>query len=103
MKANSKSKAVRRFVATIYELWRMRHVDVPDAVARSMAKELRGGSQDKRPARGARSSKKSNTMGSKYVPVVATVNGQNARVTLVPAGGGRYRIQPNTALRPAPR
>lgn len=78
-------------------------MDVPDAVARSLAEELRVGSKDKRPARGARSSKKSNTIGAKYVPVVATVNGQNARVTLVPAGGGRYRIQLNTALRQAAR
>src|SRR5271163_3972387 len=39
----------------------------------------------------------------KYVPVVAIVNGCSARVTLMPAGGGRYRIQLNTALRKAAR
>jgi len=31
----------------------------------------------------------------------ASVNGKTARVTLVPAGGGRYRMQINTALRKA--
>jgi hypothetical protein len=33
MKGKSKAKATHRFVATIYKLWMMRHVDVPDEVA----------------------------------------------------------------------
>jgi hypothetical protein len=39
----------------------------------------------------------------KYIPVVAIVNGKRARTTLVPAGGGRFRMQINTALRRAAR
>jgi hypothetical protein len=103
MKRKSKAKAAHRFVATIYKLWMMRHVDVPEEVARSLAKELTAGSKDVRSARGGRSKKKSKTILTKYIPAFATVNGQEARVTLVPAGGGRYRVQLNTALRKAAR
>src|ERR1700722_2816939 len=103
MKGKSKAKATHRFVATIYKLWMMRHVDVPDEVARALAKELADGSEDVRPARGGRAGKKSKTIRTKYIPVFATVNGQEARMTLVPAGGGRYRVQLNTALRKAAR
>ena len=53
--------------------------------------------------RGARSNGKTQMVRTKYIPVLATVNGQEARVTLVPAGGGRYRMQLNTALRKAAR
>jgi hypothetical protein len=103
MKGKNKAKATHRFVATIYKLWMMRHVDVPDEVARSLAKKLaaRGTSESSR--HGARSSKKNKPVRTKYIPVFATVNGQEARVTLVPAGGGRYRVQLNTALRKAAR
>ena len=100
MKTNSKSKE-RRFVGTIYKLWMMRHLDVPDDVARSLAKELVESQKKNRATRGARSKGKPSTVRTKYIPAVATVNGQEARVTLVPAGGGRYRIQINTALRKA--
>jgi Bacteriocin-protection, YdeI or OmpD-Associated/Domain of unknown function (DUF1905) len=100
MKTNSKSKE-RRFVGTIYKLWMMRHLDVPDDVARSLAKELVESQKKNRATRGARSNGKPRTVRTKYIPAVATVNGQEARVTLVPAGGGRYRIQINTALRKA--
>ena len=34
-----------------------------------------------------------------YVPVVAIVNGRSARTTLVPAGGGSYRLYLNSAQR----
>jgi hypothetical protein len=90
MKGKNKAKATHRFVATIYKLWMMRHVDVPDEVARSLAKKLaaRGTSESSR--HGARSSKKNKPVRTKYV-------------TLVPAGGGRYRVQLNTALRKAAR
>src|ERR1700722_15183583 len=103
MKGKRKAKATHRFVATIYKLWMMRHVDVPGEVARLLAKELTAGGKDVRPGRGGRSSTKSKTIHAKYIPVLATVNGQEARVTLVPAGGGRYRVQLNTALRKAAR
>jgi hypothetical protein len=101
MKTKSKSKLARKFVGTIYKLWMMRHVDVPDDVARSLAKELAEGSEENRQRRGAGSNRGSETRRTKYIPVLATVNGQEARVTLVPAGGGRYRVQLNTALRKA--
>ena len=60
----------------------MRHVDVPEEIGRALERE---------------SGKK------KHIPVVAIVNGKSARVTLVPAGGGRYRLHLNTALRKAAR
>lgn len=58
----------------------MRHVDVPEGIGRALEKE---------------SGKK------RHIPVVATVNARSVRTTLVPAGGGRYRLQINTALRKA--
>ncbi|MGC2333737.1 MAG: YdeI/OmpD-associated family protein [Candidatus Acidiferrales bacterium] len=72
----------RRFLATIYKVWLMRHVDVPEEIGRALERE---------------SGKKN------HIPVVAIVNGKPARVTLVPAGGGRYRLHLNTALRKAAR
>ncbi len=69
-----------RFQATIYKIWLMRHVDVPEEIGRALEKE---------------SGKK------KHIPVVATMNGRSTRTTLVPAGGGRYRLQIITALRKA--
>jgi hypothetical protein len=81
----------------------MRHVDVPDEVARSLAKELAEGDKEKRHMRGGRSNEEPKMVRTRYIPVLATVSGQEARVTLVPAGGGRYRMQLNTALRKAAR
>jgi len=103
MKAKNKSKSARRFVATIYKLWMMRHLDVPDEVARLLVKELTVRGHDKRSGPRVGSTEKSETRRTKYIPVLATVNGQEARVTLAPAGGGRYRMQLNTALRKAAR
>lgn len=80
-----------RFQATIYRIWMMRHINVPDEVARELKTEMLGG----RPAPGNLSTQ------SKYIPVVASVNGKSARTTLVPAGGGRFSIQVNSALRKA--
>lgn len=77
MAAQSKPQ---RFLGTIYKIWLMRHVDVPEEIGRALEKE---------------SGKK------KHIPVVAVVNGKTARVTLVPAGGGRYRLHLNKALRKA--
>jgi hypothetical protein len=87
-----------RFLATIYKIWMMRHVDVPDEIARSLAKQLKGGGRlgaDRKTAK-----PKKNTR-PKYITVVAIVNGKTSRTTLIPAGGGRYRLQLNTALRKA--
>lgn len=70
----------------------MRHVDVPDEIARRLQKQMRSGRRESTRGKQAK---------PRYIPVVAIVNGRSARVTLVPAGGGRYRIQINTALRKA--
>jgi hypothetical protein len=68
-----------------------------------LAKELAAAGKQKQPMRGTRSDGSSETRRTKYTPALATVNGQEARVTLVPAGGGRYRMQLNTGLRTAAR
>jgi len=82
----------QRFLATIYKIWMMRHVDVPEAAARQLRKQMaqagHGGKEDER---------------ARYIPVVAIVSGRSAKATLVPAGGGRFRIQINTAQRKAAR
>jgi hypothetical protein len=75
-------------MATIYQIWMMRHVDVPSQIAASLAREMRVGKK-------ANQDRKA----PKYIPVVVTVNHKKAQTTLVPAGGGRYRMQVNTALR----
>jgi bacteriocin resistance YdeI/OmpD-like protein/uncharacterized protein DUF1905 len=83
-----------RFMATIYRIWMMRHVDVPDEIARRLQKQM---------ASGKRASKREKQAKPKYIPVVAIVSGKTARATLLPAGGRRYRMQINTALRKAAR
>lgn len=82
-----------RFQATIYRIWMLRHIDVPDSIARQLQNEMRP-----RSAKSQRDATK-----AKYIPVVIWVNGKEARTTLVPAGGGRFRTQINTALRKAAR
>jgi hypothetical protein len=93
----------RPFLATIYRIWLMRHVDVPAEIADALLAQLRG--DRSKPTRSKSESGSSDPMHvkPKYLPVVAIVNGRSARVTLMPAGGGRYRIQLNTALRKAAR
>lgn len=81
-----------RFQAVIYRIWMMRHVNVPSEIARAMQAEL-----------ARRSARRPSKRESKYIPVVAIVNGARARTTLVPAGAGRFRMQINTALRKAAR
>lgn len=88
MTANSKSF---RFMATIYRIWMMRHIDVPDEIARALQTLMTHSGRA-----GARKAAK-----PKYIPVVAMVNRVTARTTLVPAGGGRFRMQINSALRKA--
>jgi hypothetical protein len=87
----SESKSVR-FMATIYKIWMMRHVNVPDEIALSLQKQM---ASDNRTGKQQKQGKPN------YIPVVAIVNGKTARTTLVPAGAGRYRMQINTALRKA--
>lgn len=87
----AKSKTFR-FMATVYRIWMMRHIDVPDEIARELQKQMASAGR----ARGK-------TAKAKYIPVVAMVNRASARTTLVPAGGGRFRMQINTALRKAAR
>ena len=82
-----------RFMATVYKIWMMRHVDVPDEIARELQKQMASGARSGRTHGGAAK--------PKYIPVVATVNRASAGTTLVPAGGGRFRMQINTALRKA--
>lgn len=91
-----------KFLATIYKIWMMRHVDVPPEIADALAKQLHASKHA--PASAKRKPPKSSKPAKpKYTPVVAIVNGRTARVTLTPASGGRYRIQINTALRKAAR
>lgn len=96
------SRPAHKFLATIYKIWMMRHVDVPPEIADALIKQLYASHHaltiaQRKPAKSARPAR------PKYIPVVAFVNGRTARVTLTPAGGGRYRIQLNTALRKAAR
>lgn len=85
----------------------MRHVDMPEEVSSALMKELSrsfkgSASSAHRVARNTKNrSAAGNTAKPKYIPVTAIVNGRSARVTLVPAGGGRFRMQINTALRKA--
>jgi bacteriocin resistance YdeI/OmpD-like protein/uncharacterized protein DUF1905 len=83
-----------RFLATIYKIWMLRYVDVPEDVGRSLKKQYARRGSAARKVKGER---------GKYIPVVAMVNGQSTRTTLVPAGGGRYRLQFNATLRKAAR
>jgi len=74
------SSGSHRFQAKIYKIWMLRYVNVPEDVGRALEKESRK---------------------KKHIPVVAIANGRSARTTLVPAGGGRYRLQFNATLRKA--
>jgi hypothetical protein len=109
MAANAKPK---RFLATVYKIWMMRHIDVPEEVSTALvnefAKRTKASESSRRGRRGARKSPESggtevNRGRPKYIPVTAVLSGRSARVTLVPAGGGRFRMQINTALRKAAR
>ncbi len=96
------SHRTHKFLATIYKIWMMRHVDVPPEIADALTKQLYPSKHARANAK-PKSSKSARPTKPKYIPVVAIVNGRTARVTLTPAGGGRYRIQINTALRKAAR
>ena len=94
MLAKSKQNSLQ-FLATIYKIWMMRHVDVPADIADALIKQLQS---TKHPAAAP---KKRTQPKPRHIPVVATVNHCSTRTTLVPAGAGRYRLQINTALRKA--
>jgi Bacteriocin-protection, YdeI or OmpD-Associated/Domain of unknown function (DUF1905) len=81
-----------RFMAVIYKIWLMRHIDVPDEIAHELMGHLHAS------ATGARREKRAK---ANYIPVIATVGGKSTRTTIVPAGGGKYRMQINTAQRKA--
>jgi hypothetical protein len=88
----------RPFDSTIYKIWMLRYVDVPEDIGAKLAQEFarsRGKVHGK--------SAKSKSGSPKHIPVVATVNSASTRTTLVPAGAGRYRLQFNATLRKAAR
>jgi hypothetical protein len=94
----------QKFLATIYRIWMMRHVDVPGEISRMLAQDLAASGKLTKAAKlaeRAEATKQSKSKLPKYIPVVAIVNGRTSRTTLVPAGDGRYRMQINTALRKA--
>jgi hypothetical protein len=81
-----------RFMATIYKIWMMRHVDVPEGVARELQNQMRAGLRASNRAKAAR---------SKYIPVITVIGSKSVRTTIVPGGGGKYRMSINTAQRKA--
>jgi hypothetical protein len=91
MASSSKSQ---RFLATIYKIWMLRYVDVPENLGRALKKEYARKGSAARKVKGER---------GKYIPVVAIVNGRSTRTTLVPGGAGLYRLQFNATLRKAAR
>src|ERR1700730_18564896 len=90
----------KKFLATIYKIWMMRHVDVRVDVADALIAEMQGATR-RRAGKGAAAGNKRKQPKPKHIPVVATVNHCSTRTTLVPAGASRYRLQINTALRKA--
>jgi hypothetical protein len=95
-----KAKSLR-FMGTIYKIWMMRHVDVPDEIACELQKQMSNGARDSAGRKGA--ARNQSSVEVRYVPVVAIVKGKSARTTIVPAGGGHFRMQINTVLRKAAR
>ena len=71
-RTRARSSPSVRFCARIYPVWIIRYVDVPDEVQE---------------------------FGGTHVAVHASCNGVPFRGTLVPRGGGRYRLALNAAVR----
>ena len=77
-----------QFLATIYKIWMLRYVDVPEDIGLALAKEYAA----------ARAKQKSNLKSKrtaakslpKHIPVVATSGHRTTRTTMVPASAGRY-------------
>jgi uncharacterized protein YdeI (YjbR/CyaY-like superfamily) len=87
----------QRFLATIYKIWMLRYVDVPEDIGVALAKEYAAAAKTPK-RKGGRSRSL-----PKHIPVAATSNHRSTRTTLVPAGAGRYRLQVNATLRKAAR
>jgi len=91
-----KTSQTHHFLATIYKIWIMRHVSVPEDVAAALLREMgRVGGAKAGKARGGEGA------APKHIPVAATVNRVSVQTTLVPAGDGKYRLTLNTELRKA--
>ena len=91
-----------RFLATIYKIWMLRYVDVPQDVGLALAKEYAAATKTaKRTAGSKETSERPSNEPPKHIPVVAASNHRSTRTTLVPGGGGRYRLQVNATLRKA--
>jgi hypothetical protein len=60
------------FRATIYKIWMMRHVDVPEEISAALARAYVG------------TGRRRTAPKPKYIPVQAIVNGRSAQATLVP-------------------
>jgi hypothetical protein len=86
------------FLAKIYKVWIMRHVDVPDDIAAALIADMR-----RTAARGPKAKATTKLAAPKHIPVVAKVNRLSVKTTLVPASAGRYRLTLNAALRKAGR
>lgn len=91
-RAMKSPEASKKFLATIYKIWMMRYVDVPEDVGLALAREFAAGPGGKR-----------GKALPKHIPVIAASNGRSTRTTLVPGGAGRYRLQVNSTLRKAAR
>jgi bacteriocin resistance YdeI/OmpD-like protein/uncharacterized protein DUF1905 len=76
------AKSSGKFLARVYRIWMLRYVDVPEEAVRGLKQDAQ-------------------KTGTKYIPVLATVNGRSVQTTLLPAGGGKYRMQFNATLRKA--
>jgi hypothetical protein len=85
------------FLATIYKIWMLRYVDVPEDIGLALAKEYAAATAQTATKRAGKKAL------PKHIPVVATSNHRSTRTTLVPAGAGRYRLQVNATLRKAAR
>lgn len=72
---------------------------MPKDISAAPMRELAKARKSKARRRNGNGTTKRRAEKPKYIPVVAIINERSARVTLVPAGGGRFRIQINTALR----
>ena len=75
-------KSPGKFMASIYRIWMLRYVDVPEEAISALKRDA-------------------GKTAAKYIPVMATVNGRTVQTTLLPAGGGKYRMQFNATLRKA--
>ena len=85
-----------RFLATIYKIWIIRHVTVPEDVVAPLIREMHTADRS-----AGRVATKGKGAAPKHIPVVATVNRVSVQTTLVPAGDGKYRLALNTELRRA--